>query len=34
MGVVAERTGWDEEKTTEISEEMTEIFGTLYGALQ
>lgn len=34
MGVVAERTGWDEEKTTEISEEMTEIFGTLYGALE
>ena len=34
MGVVAERTGWDEEKTAEISNEMTEIFGTLYGALE
>tara|TARA_B000000437_G_C11511572_1_gene251337 strand:- start:68 stop:538 length:471 start_codon:yes stop_codon:yes gene_type:complete len=34
MGVVAERTGWDDEKTIEISEEMTEIFGTLYGALE
>ena len=34
MGVVAERTGWDDEKTTEISEEMIEIFGTLYGALE
>ena len=34
MGVVAERTGWDDEKTTEISEEMTEIFVTLYGALE
>lgn len=34
MGVAAERVGWDEAKTREISDEMTEIFGTLYGALE
>jgi len=34
MGVAAERVGWDEAKTSEISDEMTEIFGTLYGALE
>ena len=34
MSVVAERTGWDEAKTSDISDEMTEIFGTLYGALE
>ncbi|MDP6147911.1 MAG: translation initiation factor IF-2 subunit alpha [Candidatus Thalassarchaeaceae archaeon] len=34
MNVAAERIGWDENKTTDISEEMIEIFGTLYGALE
>jgi len=34
MGVVAERTGWNDGKTADISDEMTEIFGTLYGALE
>ena len=34
MGVAAERVGWDADKTFAISEEMTEIFGTLYGALE
>mgnify|MGYP001163554866 CR=1 FL=1 len=34
MGVVAERVGWDAAKTSAISEEMMEIFGTLYGALE
>ena len=34
MRVVAERVGWDEKKGVEISNQMTESFGTLYGALE
>ena len=34
MRVAAERIGWDETKVDAISNEMTEIFGTLYGALE
>ncbi|HJN70824.1 MAG TPA: S1 RNA-binding domain-containing protein, partial [Candidatus Thalassarchaeaceae archaeon] len=34
MNVASERIGWDEDKTLEISDEMMEIFGTLYGALE
>jgi translation initiation factor 2 subunit 1 len=34
MRVAAERIGWDEQKTVEICDEMREIFGTLYGALE
>ena len=34
MRVAAERIGWDEVKTVEICDEMREIFGTLYGALE
>jgi translation initiation factor 2 subunit 1 len=32
--VAAERVNWDKEKTEAISEEMTEKFGSLYGALE
>ena len=34
MRVAAERVGWDEEKTAAICDEMREIFGTLFGALE
>ena len=34
MRVAAQRVNWDEEKTEAISEEMTEKFGSLYGALE
>lgn len=34
MRVAAERIGWDETKAAEICDEMREIFGTLYGALE
>jgi len=34
MKVAAERVGWDEAKTADISDEMMEIFGGLYGALE
>ena len=34
MRVAAERVGWDDAKTAEISSAMTESFGTLYGALE
>ncbi len=34
MKVAAERVGWDEAKTVDISDEMMEIFGGLYGALE
>jgi len=34
MRVVAERVGWDEEEATAVCDEMEEIFGTLYGALE
>jgi len=34
MRVAAERIGWEEQKTAEVCDEMREIFGTLYGALE
>jgi translation initiation factor 2 subunit 1 len=34
MRVAAERIGWDGGKTTAVSEEMKEAFGSLYGALE
>jgi len=34
MRVISERVNWDGEKTKSISNEMTSIFGTLYGALE
>ena len=34
MRVASERIGWDEEKTSTVSGEMIEAFGTLYGALE
>ena len=34
MRVAAERIGWKESKTEEVSEEMKESFGSLYGALE
>lgn len=34
MRVAAERVGWDEGKTTTVSEEMKDAFGSLYGALE
>ena len=34
MRVAAERIGWKENKTEEVSEEMKEAFGSLYGALE
>ena len=34
MRVAAERIGWDGVKTTAVSEEMKEAFGSLYGALE
>ena len=34
MRVASERIGWDEDKTSAISGEMIEVFGTLYGALE
>ena len=34
MRVAAERIGWDGVKTTSVSEEMKELFGSLYGALE
>ena len=34
MRLVSERMGWEQEKNSEISSEMTETFGTLYGALE
>ena len=34
MRVAAERIGWDKEKTTTVSEEMRDAFGSLYGALE
>ncbi len=34
MRVAAERIGWDDTKSAEISNAMTESFGTLYGALE
>ena len=34
MRVAAERIGWDGVKTTAVSEEMKESFGSLYGALE
>ena len=34
MRVAAERVGWDEVKTSSVSEEMKEFFGSLYGALE
>ena len=34
MRVAAERIGWDEAKTAAICDEMREVFGTLYGALE
>ena len=32
MRVVADRVGWDHEKTVAVSDEMKEAFGSLYGA--
>ncbi len=34
MNVAAERVGWSEKQKNDISNQMTEIFGTLYGALE
>ena len=34
MRVASERVGWDDNKSTEISNSMIETFGTLYGALE
>jgi len=34
MRVASERIGWDEVKTSAVSDEMKEAFGTLYGALE
>ena len=34
MRVAAERIGWDEGKTTAVSEEMRDAFGSLFGALE
>ena len=34
MRVASERVGWDENKRGDISSQMTEAFGTLYGALE
>ena len=34
MRVAAERVGWEEGKTTAVSEEMKDAFGSLYGALE
>ena len=34
MKVAAERIGWNAERTTSISEDMREAFGSLYGALE
>ena len=34
MRLVAEKVSWDENKTKSISDEMINIFGTLYGALE
>ena len=34
MRVVAERVGWDEDRTNAVCDEMREVFGTLYGALE
>ena len=34
MRVAAERVGWEEQRTAEVCDEMREIFGTLYGALE
>lgn len=34
MRVAAERVGWDEQKTTTVSDEMKDAFGSLYGALE
>ncbi|MBF92818.1 MAG: translation initiation factor IF-2 subunit alpha [Euryarchaeota archaeon] len=34
MRVAAERVGWDEKSTVEISDQMKESFGSLYGALE
>jgi len=34
MRVAAERIGWDEQRTAEVCDEMREVFGTLYGALE
>ena len=34
MRVAAERVGWDEKGTVEISDQMKESFGSLYGALE
>ena len=34
MRVASERIGWEEQKTAEVCDEMREIFGTLYGALE
>ena len=34
MRVAAERIGWDEVKTAAICDEMREVFGTLFGALE
>ena len=34
MRVAAERIGWDETKTGAVCDEMREVFGSLYGALE
>tara|TARA_B100000902_G_scaffold10483_3_gene12758 strand:- start:39089 stop:39877 length:789 start_codon:yes stop_codon:yes gene_type:complete len=34
MNVASERVGWDEKEKIAITNQMTEIFGTLYGALE
>ena len=34
MRLVSEKMNWEDEETSKISSEMTEIFGTLYGALE